>query len=89
MSDHTDLIIIRGTDTPLDGGWYDRSIIKKMEVICPATTTQFTMAPTGEFEQRADGERGEVWVPLNRLLAYLFRPASGARFPTWTSTEAN
>ena len=87
-----DLIVVRGTDSPIDGMWYDRKLMKELERIRPdflLTAGEFMMAPTGEFEQRPDGKLGEVWVPRNRLLAYLLRPVEGARSPTWTSTEAS
>ena len=99
MSDQ-DWIVIRGTDTPLDGQWctgtpvdgqwYDRNTMEKLEAICPIwleRAGRFIMAPTGEFEEREDGERAEVWVPRKRLLAYLLSRLPGVRLPTKTSTE--
>ena len=86
-----DLIVVRGTDSPIDGMWYDRKLMKELERICPfflQTAGEFIMAPTGEFEVREDGARGEVWVPRKRLLAYLLRPQPGVPFWTSISTEA-
>ncbi len=90
MSDQ-DLIVVRETDTPLDGMWYDRKLMKELERIRVPfleTAGQFMMAPTGVFEEREDGKRGEVWVPRSRLLAYLLRPVAWLPFRTEASTEA-